>query len=221
MKWGGVSIDTSRIKNSDGSTIETRFQTVESAGGGGGGINGIHAMFHFPGTTITNLVGNPTTNVTATISAYDAYLSPFRPAESFSISQLGTEVTTATASGRIRIVIYSSGTNFDFSTNRRVNLELATEFMLNNTTGIKTYNLAENFTFTTDKIYWMGVVCTLGATVRAVSPTTNAFGHGISSTSNVYNITAYGNCDANNPPSSLNLVAPGSFQVQVIRMLVV
>jgi len=35
MKWGGVNIDTSRIKNSDGSTIESRFQTVESGGGGG------------------------------------------------------------------------------------------------------------------------------------------------------------------------------------------
>ena len=35
MKWGGVSIDTSRIKNSDGSTIESRFQTVEAGGGGG------------------------------------------------------------------------------------------------------------------------------------------------------------------------------------------
>lgn len=34
MKWGGVEINTSRIKNSDGSTIESRFQTVESGGGG-------------------------------------------------------------------------------------------------------------------------------------------------------------------------------------------
>ena len=42
MKWGGVTIDTGKLKNPDGSTIETRLSTIEASRGAD--RSGIHAL---------------------------------------------------------------------------------------------------------------------------------------------------------------------------------
>ena len=117
-----------------------------AAGGGGGGVHvltkPVSGRSYNARTTGTNGSGNfnPSAN---TISLY-----PFMPANTLTVSNLQVNVTTPTASGLIRILVYSDlngvpSSKLIESTSLDVSIG-----------GIKTFTTS--FTFTAGTTYWLG-----------------------------------------------------------------
>jgi len=114
--------------------------------GGGGGVNvltkPVSGRLYNARTTGTNSGGNfnPSAN---TITLY-----PFIPANTLTVSNLQANVVTATASGLIRILVYSDLNGVPSS-------KLLESTSLDcSTTGTKTYTAS--FTFTAGTTYWLG-----------------------------------------------------------------
>lgn len=121
--------------------------TVNIPGAAGGG--GVHVLTkpisgrsYNARTTGTN--GSTTLNPTAnTITLY-----PFIPANTLTVSNLQANVVTATASGLIRILVYSDLNGVPSS-----RLLETTSFDCS-TSGVKTYTAS--YTFTAGTVYWLG-----------------------------------------------------------------
>lgn len=146
MKWGGVEINTSRIKNSDGSTIESRFQTVESAGGGGGSESGIHGFLAPNGMGVTGMLTNLSTGNLVPMSD-TMYTYPLIMARNYTFNSIKIYCTTPLSGALCRVLIYSdlnSAPDSKIYESRDIDLSTA---------GIKTTLT----TMTLDKgvIYWM------------------------------------------------------------------
>jgi hypothetical protein len=114
--------------------------------GGGGGIHvltePVSGRLYNARTTGTN--GSNTLNPSAnTITLY-----PFIPANTITVSNLQANVVTATASGLIRILVYSDLNGVPSSKLiESTNLDCST-------TGVKTYTTS--YTFTAGTTYWLG-----------------------------------------------------------------
>ena len=113
---------------------------------GGGGVHiltkPISGRTYNARTTGTNSNANfnPVANI---ITLY-----PFIPANTLTVSSLQVSVTTLTAAGLIRILVYSD-------LNGVPNSKLIESTSLDcSTTGVKTYT--ESFTFTAGTVYWLG-----------------------------------------------------------------
>ena len=125
--------------------------------GGGGGVNvltkPVSGRLYNARTTGTNGSGNfnPAAN---TIVLY-----PFIPANTLTVSNLQVNVSVATASGLIRILVYSDLNGVPSS-------KLLESTSLDcSTTGVKTYTAS--YTFTAGTTYWLGYYA--NATLNAMS----------------------------------------------------
>jgi len=176
MKWGGVNIDTSRIKNSDGSTIESRFQTVESAGGGGGGLQpGRHFLAPItPGRTYTNqLTWNSYTNSYPGQNAVQAQF--VIPAQDVTPISLSVNTTSAVAGSLMKIVIYTTTDYYTYNI-----LDYSPDFDTSRA-GLKTWNFGQ--TLRASNIYAIGVISSVNNTnttgiQMAYTPSIHYFGGG-------------------------------------------
>lgn len=131
------------IKTINGSTVLGSGDLVV---GGGGGVHiltkPISGRTYNARTTGTN--GSSTLNPSAnTITLY-----PFIPANTLTVSNLQANVVTATASGLLRILVYSDLNGVPSS-------KLIESTSLDcSTTGVKTYTAS--YTFTAGTVYWLG-----------------------------------------------------------------
>jgi hypothetical protein len=136
-------VSGTNIKTINGTTILGSGDLVVA---GGGGVNvltkPVSGRSYNARTTGTNTSStfNPAAN---TITLY-----PFLPANSLTVSNLQANVTTATASGLIRILVYS-----DLNGVPTTKLIESTSLDCS-TTGTKTYTTS--YTFTAGTVYWLG-----------------------------------------------------------------
>lgn len=162
MKWGGVEINTERLKAANnGPTIEYRMAQLEASSGGGGGIQGIHALTKIPGSYISNyIIGTTINNQTLGFGANYIYFFPFIPANDFSIDQISIEVGSALTNNQLKILIYTG----DTGPSKQV---FESPILDGTTTGVKAVSL--NFSFNAGVIYWLGVVGSVAAQVKGSS----------------------------------------------------
>ena len=137
-------VSGTNIKTINSTTILGSGDLVIAGGGGGFNVltKPVSGRLYNARTTGTNGSGNfnPSAN---TITLY-----PFIPANTLTVSNLQVNVSTATASGLIRILVYSDLNGVPSS-------KLLESTSLDvSTTGVKTYTAS--YTFTAGTTYWLG-----------------------------------------------------------------
>ena len=137
-------VSATNIKTINSNSILGSGDLVIASGGGGVNVltKPVSGRSYNARTTGTNGSGNfnPAAN---TITLY-----PFIPANTLTVSNLQANVTTATASGLIRILVYSDLNGVPSS-------KLLESTSLDcSTTGVKTYTAS--YTFTAGTTYWLG-----------------------------------------------------------------
>jgi prepilin-type processing-associated H-X9-DG protein len=200
MKWGGVEINTERLKAANnGATIEYRMAQLEASSGGGGGGNVI------PAPPITGLYYMTTANMNFadghSLWANELTFNPFRPMNNLNVNQFNIEVTMAQAGQNVRVVIYSDrngkpGSKLYESTN----ISIAT-------TGYKTVTMSFNFTAGT--LYWVGVQGSGNSgRLRAVLNTNSMLAWSVSATAStaystlIYTSLIFGSLPETIPPAT-------------------
>jgi len=173
MKWGGVSIDTSRLKNADGSTIESRFQTVEASSGG----NNLRPGRHFlgpitSGRTYTNQLY--WSNYTNSFPGQNAVQAQFViPAQDVTPISLSVNTTSTVAGSLMKIVIYTTTNYYTYNL-----LSYSPDFDTSRA-GLKTWNFGQ--TLIASQIYAIGVISSVNNTnttgiQMAYTPSIHYFG---------------------------------------------
>ena len=148
---GGTGTTTPSLVAGTNINITGTFpnQTINSLGGGGGGIGGIHVLT----TPISNRVYGVRTNcppgyTSGFLAANTFILNPFIPANTLTIKNLVLNIATTAVGALIRAVIYSDLNGVPSSK------LLESTDLIASTTGNKTYTTS--FTFTAGTTYWLG-----------------------------------------------------------------
>jgi hypothetical protein len=158
MKWGGVEINTERLKAANnGPTIEYRMAQLEASSGGGGG-GGVHILTTpVSGRTYTNNLTAGSTSSPGVFATNRLGVTPFQSNSTFTATSFSFNVTTLGSSTNARILIFSD-------TNGKPSRKLLESTDIScATTGAKTYTA--QFAFTKGTIYWIGVHSSNSATI--------------------------------------------------------
>lgn len=155
-------VSGTNIKTINGNSVLGSGDLVISGGGGGGGIQGLHALMAIQGGYIDNLVIGSTSLPSAGFGANYSYFAPFIPAKNVTISDISCEITSATAGGQFKILVYEGPSSPN-------NLIIESSFLDNSTTGFKTYILPSNITFNAGSVYWFAVAATTSISLRGAS----------------------------------------------------
>lgn len=118
---------------------------------GGGGSSGTHTPFQLGSGQIYSNIPNGSSNSTTPMSTNLIYIMPFKPAQTFTTSNIFVNVSVLGAGVNARILLYShSATNGlpDTKIYESANLDCST-------TGVKTATTAQ--TFTAGTTYWLGL----------------------------------------------------------------
>lgn len=137
--------------------------TELGSGGGGGGLN--YDVWHVLNPVNANTWYIPyaigcTALTTLALTSNRIYYIPFTPLRNVSLTSLAVEVTTASA-GTGQVGVYDSTTNF------RPNSLLASINIDTGATGVKSGTVS--LSLTTGQLYWLALINSSAATIRAVA----------------------------------------------------
>ena len=185
--------------------------TVNIPGAAGGG--GVHILTK-PVSGRTYNVRTTGTNggISSTTPANVIVLHPFIPANTLTVSSLQISVVTATASGLIRILVYSDLNGVPSS-------KLIESTSLDcSTTGTKTYTAS--YTFTAGTVYWLGYYANAAlnnvSTVPGVELTPIS---GLAGSFGAANITVTVSTTFPTAPSTLGTTTAGLFSALNINLI--
>jgi hypothetical protein len=174
--------------------------TVNVPGSAGGG--GVHILTKpVSGRTYNARRSGTNSGLTFNPAANIIVLYPFIPANTLTVSSFSISVSTGTASGLIRILVYSDSNGVPSS-------KLVESTSLDcSSPGFKTYNAS--FTFTAGTVYWLGYYA--NAVLNAISAIPSVELTPISSPTNVFtyanlHVTAAANFGS--APSTLGTATP-------------
>jgi hypothetical protein len=150
-----------------GATVKVTTQDIADLGGGGGGIQGMHALTKIPGSYVGNfIVGTTVNNVNVGYGANYIYFFPFIPANDFSIDEISIEVSSVLTNNELKILIYTGDTG-------PANQVYESPLLDGTTAGVKAVSL--NFSFNAGVIYWLGVVGSVGTQVKGTTSIGGAY----------------------------------------------
>lgn len=151
-------ISGTNIKTINGSSVLGSGDLIVSGGTGGG----IQAPFQLGSGQIYSNIPIGASNATASVSTNLILIMPFKPAQTFTTSNIFINVSTLGAGVNARILLYShSATNGlpDTKIYESTNLDCST-------TGVKTATTSQ--TFTAGTTYWLGVYASGAVTLGGV-----------------------------------------------------
>ena len=142
----------------------TNIKTINGSSVLGSGdlvVGGVHVLTKpVSGRTYSVRLDSSSSTTTLATTANTIYLSPFIPANTFTVSNLQINVTTLTVGGNARILIYSNVNGVP------TNQLLESTNLDCSTTGAKTYTVFG--TFTAGTTYWLGLYSNLAVTFSAM-----------------------------------------------------
>lgn len=162
---GGVAVQNALSLTTTGTsgaaTLVGSTLNIPQYSGGGGGLQGIHAIVPLSSNQLTSCCAYGSSFATTSIFTNRLYFTPFIPNQSFTSLSLIINVVTGTASALSKILIYSDLNGVpDTKLYESAELDCSTA-------GIKT--ALTTFNFVAGTTYWLAITCNISYTMSFIN----------------------------------------------------